>query len=61
MMESKASALGFFIMESKASALGANTTVTSKTANEKKRLKLKLWTPKKMPKAKALDSQKKNA
>jgi hypothetical protein len=34
------------LMESKASALGTNTTVTSKIANEKKRLKLKLWTPK---------------
>jgi hypothetical protein len=44
-------------MASKASALGTNTTVISKTANDKKppkakaldskkRLKLKLWTPK---------------
>ena len=43
-------------MESKASALGTNTTVISKTANDKKnhfkandeKNRLKLWTPKKI-------------
>jgi len=66
MMESKASALGFFIMESKASALGTNTTASALGTNmmESKASALganttvtsKTANDKKTPKAKALDS-----